>query len=145
MNLKLKLINHIDTYKIRQAILWPDMPIENIKLPEDEQALHIGAFIGKLHVGVISLFNDKDIFQFRKLAVLKDFQGKGIGKELVNNCILRASKKESIMLWCNARQESMGFYKKLGFSIDPTIFHKSEIIYQKAYIKYPYTALTMKK
>ncbi|KAJ3773648.1 hypothetical protein FB446DRAFT_731992 [Lentinula raphanica] len=53
---------HVErTLSLRHEVLWPDMPVEVVKLPEDEDGWHFGAFIedplGKDDlVAVISLF-----------------------------------------------------------------------------------------
>lgn len=132
MNITLKPISYTDTYHIRHLVLWPDKPIEHVKVSGDESAIHIGAFINDKHVGVTSLFIDNDQAQFRKLAVLPEFQGYGIGSVLIKECITIAKNKGVKTLWCDARQDATRFYEKLGFIIDPEVFTKSDILYQNA-------------
>lgn len=132
MKADIQLINSHDTYEIRHKILWPNELIEHVKIKEDDLAIHLGAFVNKNHVGVVSLFSDAKNFQFRKLAVLEEFRGHGIGATLILECIQIASKNDAKKIWCDARQDAVNFYQKLGFKIDSKVFMKSGILYQKA-------------
>lgn len=128
-----KMIAADDTYKIRHRVLWPNRPISEIKIPEDINARHFGAYIDGKLVGVVSLFREGDTFQFRKLAVLAEYRGHGIGKTLINSCIIEARKYQVKSLWCDARSSAIEFYKKLGFSVETDVFMKNGKEYQKAY------------
>ncbi len=70
-------------------------------------------------VGVCALFNEgKGIFELARMAVLPKFQGKGIGKELIKQCILKAQliKAKKVYLVSNTKLETaIGLYKKYGF------------------------------
>ncbi|KAJ4482559.1 hypothetical protein J3R30DRAFT_3460525 [Lentinula aciculospora] len=51
------------TVSLRHEVLWPDMPIDNVKLPEDKHGWHFGAFVDESlanddPIAVISLFLD---------------------------------------------------------------------------------------
>lgn len=129
MNLTSKPIPYTDTYHIRHLVLWPDKPVEHVKVVGNESAIYIGAFSQDKHVGVISLFIANDHAPFRKLAVLPEFQGYGIGRVLIKQCITIEKNKSVKTLWCDA-----SFYEKLGFIIDPEVFTKSSILYPKAMI-----------
>lgn len=130
----IKMITAEDTYQIRQRVLWPDKPISSIKIAEDKNALHIGAFVDGKLVGIVSLFRDNENFQFRKLAVLAEHRGCGIGQKLINECIIKAREQQVKILWCDARHSALDFYKKLDFTIDPETFIKNDKEYQKAYL-----------
>lgn len=133
MKVDIQLIHCSDTYEIRHKVLWPNKLIEHVKIKEDDLAIHLGAFVNKNHIGVVSIFSNNEDFQFRKLAVLEDFRGYGIGTTLILECIQIAAKKGAKKLWCDARQDAICFYQKLGFEIDSTVFTKSGILYQKAF------------
>ncbi|TFK68829.1 GCN5-related N-acetyltransferase [Pluteus cervinus] len=101
------------TLPLRQKVLWPDLSLAQLMLPEDSNGIHLGAFIPQQreHVAVISLFieplpidnkshhcldnvspasNDADLqiqpgvmVRFRKFACEPDYQGYGIGTRLL--------------------------------------------------------------
>ncbi len=145
MSWSFKSIGHEDTYEIRHKVLWPEKSIEHVKLEGDESALHIGVFVDERQVGVVSLFRDEKSFQFRKLAVLPEFRGFGAGTALIGVCMAIASKLGAETLWCDARQTAMDFYKSLGFEIDPKVFPKSDVFYQKAIAHPPYPEISLKE
>lgn len=128
-----KKISATDTYSIRHFVLWPNLPISEVKISEDNDATHFGAYVDSKLVGVISLFCDGENFQFRKLAVLNEYRGYRIGQKLVYECIVASQKHQAKILWCDARCSAIDFYKKIGFRIDPKIFIKNNKDYQKAY------------
>ena len=130
----IKMITAENTYHIRQRVLWPDKPISSIKISEDKNALHIGAFVDGKLVGIVSLFRDGENCQFRKLAVLAEYRGCGIGQKLINECIIKAREQQAKILWCDARHSALYFYRKLDFTIDPESFIKNGKEYQKAYL-----------
>lgn len=128
-----KMISAEDTYQIRHRVLWPNRPISGIKIPEDRSAIHLGAFVDGKLVGVVSLFRDGETFQFRKLAVVAEYRGYGIGQKLINGCIIEAQKYQAKTLWCDARCSAIEFYRKLNFTVDSEVFMKDGKEYQKAY------------
>nr|WP_280115299.1 GNAT family N-acetyltransferase [Flavobacterium fluviatile] len=63
---------------------------------------------------MVSCFIFDDEMQFRKLATLQEFQGRGIASELLEYIYELARKKDLRRVWCNARLEKKYFYEKLG-------------------------------
>lgn len=143
MRWNLKKINALKTYGIRQQVLWPDKPVEHVMIPGDELATHIGLFADDVHVGVISLFVDGREMQFRKLAILPTSRGHKGGQALIASCLAIAAQNGASKLWCDARQDAMGFYTKMGFEINEDVFLKSDVSYQKAFLNAPYPDITL--
>jgi GNAT superfamily N-acetyltransferase len=123
--MEIKKINAIDTYPVRQEVLRKGKPIETcqFKGDDDENTVHFGLYQKEQLIGIISifkeknnLFQEKNQFQIRGMAVLEDFQGKGFGAELVkvaeNYCI----NQNVDLIWFNAREIAVSFYKKLGYT-----------------------------
>ncbi|PHR69357.1 MAG: GNAT family N-acetyltransferase [Lutibacter sp.] len=120
----IKFISTEETYKIRREILR-----RNISLTEkneddfDKTTFHLGAFIDDKLVSVATFMqNDHKYFEgfqyrLRGMATLNEFQGKGLGKELILKAEEVLKVKEVDVLWCNARVVALGFYKKMGFKI----------------------------
>ncbi len=143
MRWNLKKIDALKTYAIRQQVLWPDKPVEHVMIAGDELATHIGLFADDVHVGVISLFVDGGEMQFRKLAILPASRGHKGGKALIASCVAIAAQNRASKLWCDARQDAMGVYSKMGFKIGKDVFFKSGRPYQKAFLNAPYPDITL--
>jgi GNAT superfamily N-acetyltransferase len=124
------------TYAIRKAILWPNGPEHMIVIDEDglPSTQHLGLYDGDLHFGVISLFTTDDgRMQFRKFALLEDYQNKGAGSKLLSHVIDLAKAQNISLLWCNARVDAAPFYQRFGFSFETESFFRSDIEYKIAY------------
>ena len=119
--------NYNETLALRQQVLYPEKDIEFVKLPNDDMGLHIGIEENKELVSVISLFIERESrsVQFRKLATRTDLQGKGYASNLMKWLIDYASDMQLSRLWCNARKESVGFYKKFGYKETDQTFEKN--------------------
>ena len=130
--LVLKPITADQTLALRQRVLWPGKPLEFVRVPKDDTALHLGAFDRDKLVGVASFYPIEDTAQLRKLAVDPAFQGQGIGAKLVLAGAESLRKTDLKTMWCDARVTAIGFYERLGFCIEPRTFDKSGVLYRKA-------------
>jgi GNAT superfamily N-acetyltransferase len=95
--------------------MYPNRPIEFVKLDNDFDGLHFGLYLSHELTGVVSLFTNGSEGQFRKLAILQQAQGQGLGKQLMEYLIDFCKLQGLTKLWCNARVNSKDFYQKLGF------------------------------
>ncbi|MRX38023.1 GNAT family N-acetyltransferase [Flavobacterium sp. LC2016-23] len=123
--MEIRAIKASQTWTIRHEVMWPDKPFEFVQLAEDDSGLHFGVFIGEKLVSIVSCFIDGDEMQFRKLATLEEYQGKGIASELLRFILKLAKEKELKKVWCNARTNKKSFYEKFGMSDTHKIFTKS--------------------
>lgn len=122
--MEIKEINYKETWPIRHKVMWPEEKLDYIKLKDDAQGIHFGAYYNDLLVSVISLFIDNDEAQFRKFATLNDFQGKGIGSDLLKHTISYCIHNKIKRLFCNARLEKVDFYKRFGLVETDEVFCK---------------------
>ncbi|MEL6357689.1 MAG: GNAT family N-acetyltransferase, partial [Bacteroidota bacterium] len=77
-----------DTWPLRQSIMWPEHPIEFVKLERDTtDGIHLGLFIEEQLVSIISLYINGYDMQFRKFATVVEQQGKGYGSLLLRYVI----------------------------------------------------------
>lgn len=132
----IKSIKAQETYTIRQAVLRQGLPIESCVFPNDDSnsTVHLGYFENENLVGVISLFlNSNEIFevqnqyQIRGMAVLENYQKKGIGNALVKEAEKLLYDKNINFIWFNARENAVGFYEKLGYKTFGTRFDISGV------------------
>lgn len=117
------------TWQLRQEVLWPSKPLAYVKIPEDEKGLHCGVKVKGELVSVISLFIKEEEAQFRKFATLHKEQGKGYGSYLLSHILQEAKKLGVKRIWCNARVETAGFYKRFGMVETDNRFYKGDIPY----------------
>ena len=119
-------------------MLYPGQQPFEMKMAEDADGMHFGAFTDGLLAGVVSLFHMGTDFQFRKLAVKPDQQHQGIGTALLDAVAGQAMQDGGMRLWCNARTTAIPFYLKKNFAQNGEVFEKNGIVYvrmEKSLIK----------
>jgi GNAT superfamily N-acetyltransferase len=114
---------------IRQQVMWPDKPIDFVRVPEDENGIHFGLFVEENLVSVVSVFIHGREAQFRKFATLEQFQGKGYGSILLQNIFDFLEEKNTSRIWCNARTSKAGYYQKFGMTTTAATFEKEGMEY----------------
>ncbi|SHM14821.1 Acetyltransferase (GNAT) domain-containing protein [Flavobacterium saccharophilum] len=124
--MKITSIKASETWEIRHKVMWPDQPFEFVQLEEDDFGLHFGVYAQEKLVSVVSCFIVDDEMQFRKLATLVDYQGKGIASLLLNHILKLAKDKGLTKVWCNARNNKKSFYEKFGMASSGKTFIKSD-------------------
>ena len=113
-------------YKLFVSVGWADEStttqamIDNFNKPFINSTIVISAWDNDLLVGCVRVLSDK---MFRSviydLAVLPEYQGKGIGKELVKKCREEIPNSEWLVGTINERAS---FYEKLGFEKNTDVF-----------------------
>ena len=119
----IKKINYKKTFEIRQPVLRQGMPIESCFFAndEDKSTLHFGLFDNEILLGVISVFVNKNFafaqgsqYQIRGMAVLQSSQNKGFGRLLIEH-VEKAINNKTNLIWMNARENAVPFYKKMNY------------------------------
>lgn len=139
----IKEITALETFSVRHPVLRPGKNIETCHFDGDnlESTKHFGYFEDEKLAGVASLFqtstpllSEKNQFQLRGMAVLKEFQKKGIGEALVKFAEHNTISRNGKIIWFNAREIAVPFYKKLGYKIISEPFDIGDI--GKHYVMY---------
>lgn len=102
-------------WPLRHQVMYPELTIDDVKLENDSDGIHFGLFEDNKLITVVSLFQSRNEMQFRKFATLNAFQGMGYGSLMLEYLITFAGEQGCGRLWCNARKNASGFYKKFGF------------------------------
>ena len=121
----IRKISAEETYPVRQQVLRPGRPATEVFFEGDLEAdtFHLGYFDADEIVGVATYVARKNSFfetdlqyQLRGMAVLPDYRGKNIGQALLlhGEKLLKNDHSE-ILLWFNAREVAIPFYKKYGY------------------------------
>lgn len=84
----------------------------------EDQSFHIMVTDKNRVVGIGRLqFNSDDEAQIRYMAVEPDFEGQGIGKQIINALERYAIDNTAETIVLDAREPVVGFYEKLGYKI----------------------------
>lgn len=112
-----------DTIAVRHPVLRKGRPRQDCYFSGDDDAgtFHLGVFDENKLVGVATFLENnysgltEKQMQLRGMAVLENYQGKGLGAQLLNKAEEIILKKNIHIIWCNARIIAVPFYEKLGF------------------------------
>lgn len=122
----IKIINSEETHQIRHPVLRAGKSIDSCVFEGDnhETTIHLGLYINTKIIGICSFFknNNKNIFQehqyqLRGMAILKEFQGKGLGSTILSYGEIFLKEKKTKTIWCNAREVALHFYKQNGYQV----------------------------
>ena len=129
--LRIRAISAAETYPLRHAVLWPDQPLDYVKVENDAAGQHFGAFRQDELVAVISLFLTGPEARFRKFATHPAAQRQGIGSGLLRHVLEVARRQGAASIWCDARQDAAGFYARFGMQPEGEVFYKGPVPYQR--------------
>jgi len=127
----IKKIATTETYPVRLPVLRKGKPVESRRFDGDdlETTLHFGLFLDQELVGIVSLFQKKALFSWKKkqfqirgMAVLDNHRKKDFGKALIIQCEEECKNQGADLIWFNARMEACGFYEKMGYQKTGTAF-----------------------
>lgn len=83
---------------------------------------HFSAWDGKGIVGIASLYQENfegepqaSGWRLRGMAVLPTVRRAGVGAKLVDQCLAHIREQRGALLWCNAREGALSFYRALHF------------------------------
>ncbi len=113
-NINIREVPMEDVWNMRQAIMYPDEPIDFVKLDNDDDGIHLGLYENDVLLSVISLFEEQETVQFRKFATIVSRQGRGFGTKLLQYVMDWAVKNTKKSIWCNARLSATALYQKFG-------------------------------
>ncbi|WP_215408103.1 GNAT family N-acetyltransferase [Vibrio gigantis] len=129
--MEIKQISATEVLAVRHQVLWPDKPMSFCRVPDDDQATHYGAFVGEMLVCVASIYIQGHEARLRKFATLPEFQGQGIGSNVIEHSISNLKDLNIRYFWCDARTTALGFYQKFGMAAEGSEFEKSGVRYYK--------------
>ncbi|MFA6945232.1 MAG: GNAT family N-acetyltransferase [Pedobacter sp.] len=119
----IRFISTEDTLALRSLVLREGADHELCRFEGDdsESSFHLGYFKDEELICIASFHKqgregfDGTGYQLRGMATLPDFQGKGIGNQLLNFAIVYLRGLKANYIWCNARKAALRFYLGLGF------------------------------
>ncbi|MNK07011.1 Acetyltransferase (GNAT) family protein [compost metagenome] len=120
----IKQITSQETFAVRLPVLRPGKPIDSCIFDGDDlnTTAHFGIYDDEIIVGVTSIFqtstpllSQKQQFQLRGMAIVDSHQKRGLGDQLVQRAEQYVKENNAEVLWFNAREIAVGFYKKMGY------------------------------
>ncbi|MFD2291626.1 GNAT family N-acetyltransferase [Mariniflexile gromovii] len=136
MNYTIKHISATEAYAVRHPVLRAGKPIESCIFDGDdfETTFHLGIFTKNHLVGVCSflknnheLLTETSQYQLRGMAVLSEYQSLGLGKLILNHGEVLLTAQNIQIIWCNAREIAVDFYKKMDYKIAGEAFNIKDI------------------
>ena len=110
-----------DIEQIRTTVFINEQKVP-VKLEWDEfdkESTHILAYYNNIPVGTARLLNDGHI---GRMAVLKDYRNRNIGKNMLKYLLELAKKKSLDNIELSAQKHAVEFYKKYGFSVTSDVY-----------------------
>lgn len=118
-----------DGYWVRRKVFIEEQKVpEELEIDEyDKAADHVIVYINNNPVatGRFVAINGEDLFG--RIAVLKEYRGRGLGKIVVDNLINKAEEKGIDEVHLHAQLTAKGFYESLGFEAYGEIFDDAGI------------------
>lgn len=123
--MKVQQITAEEAMDLRARILRPGQPLSTIQYAEDYSptTFHLGLIQdgkiicnGTFISGVCDYFPDHSVaYRLRGMAVDNEFQGQGLGTQLLAAAEKILVERACSLLWFNARTTALHFYEKNGF------------------------------
>ena len=114
--------------RIEVFVREQNVPVE-LELDDKDHSMntvHIGYFNGDKLIGVARLVDvDKDVIHIGRVAIDREYRGRGIGHELIIGCenIAQQILKRKIIIELSAQIQAENFYKSLGYNrVNDTIY-----------------------
>ena len=95
------------------------MELEIDEKDNSENTVHIGFFDNNKLIGVARLIDmDKDVIHIGRVAIDREYRGRGIGHEVIIGCenIAKQILKKEIIIELSAQIQAEKFYESLGYN-----------------------------
>lgn len=127
----IRIITLDEALPVRHRVLWPNKPLSFCTVEGDESSIHYGVYLHNVLVCVASTFINYRVARLRKFATLEEFQGRGVGTQLIRHIVGEITRANVETFWCDARTTAVGFYEKFGMEVQGDEFIRSGISYYK--------------
>jgi predicted GNAT family N-acyltransferase len=111
---------------VPEEIEWDD---------DDRRAIHFLALVSGKAVGTARLVMRRGGAKIGRMAVLKSYRRKGIGKKLLKRSIETANRRGAQKIYLHAQVPVIGFYETRGFRCVGPVFKEAGISHRKMILK----------
>jgi len=124
-------------YDIRMRVFVQEqgVPAEIELDRDDNRAIHFLALVSGKPAGTARLVKNRGAVKIGRMAVLKPFRRKGVGKTLLRQAIATAKKLHANKIYLHAQVAVTGFYEKQNFRCAGPIFDEAGIPHRKMVLK----------
>jgi predicted GNAT family N-acyltransferase len=98
---------------------------------DDKRAFHFLAFEGNQAVGTARVVMRHRNAKIGRMAVLKNYRGKGIGTKLLRRAIITALRQGAQKIYLHAQVPVIGFYEAMAFRCVGAVFKEAGIPHRK--------------
>jgi len=136
-HIKVKKLNHPkelqEAFSIRLRVFVAEQGVpREIELDtDDKKATHFLAYVANRAVGTTRLVFKRGEAKIGRMAVLKRYRGRGVGKVLLIRAVRWARKSGARTIFLNAQVPVVGFYEKMGFNCVGRSFMEAGIPHRK--------------
>ena len=102
---------------------------------DDDRAIHFLATSDGKAVGTARVVPHHGSAKIGRMAVLKSYRGKGVGKKLLQRAVATAKKLGARTIYLHAQVPVIEFYEKLGFRCVGPVFDEAGIPHPKMILK----------
>lgn len=129
---KIHLIRAEQVWPLRHKVLRPHQTLMDCVYPQDSwpNTFHVGAVtesglvigIATFHEERFAELQSKTPYRLRGMASDSEFQGRGIGRHVLEYGFQELKRRKCDLIWCNAREVAFPFYEKLGLRYQGPMF-----------------------
>ena len=117
--------------RIRVFVREQGVPQEIEMDRDDKRALHFLAIESRKAVGTARVVMRHGNAKIGRMAVLKNYRGRGIGTQLLKRAIVTAKEQGAQKFYLHAQVPVIGFYEAMGFHYVGRIFSEAGIPHRK--------------
>lgn len=131
-----------DALKIRKIVFVEEqnVPLELEIDDLEEKTIYVTGYLNDMPAATARIYEKSPgAYKVQRVALLKEYRGKGLGIDLMNEIKQYAAKHNGNKLILDAQDHALPFYKKLGYTICSEGFmdagiphHSMELILQSA-------------
>ena len=116
-------------FRIRMRVFVEEQGVpKDIELDGDDQrAIHFLATMGGKAVGTARIVARRNTAKIGRMAVLKSYRRRDVGKRLLQRAITETRKLGAAKIYLHAQVPVIGFYEKLHFHCNGPIFEEAGI------------------
>lgn len=126
-------------FAIRMRVFVKEQGVpEEIELDrDDERATHLLAVAGEKSIGTARVVVRRGSAKIGRMAVLKSYRRRGVGKQLLKRAIATATRQGAGKIYLHAQVSVIGFYEKMGFRCAGPVFDEAGIAHRKMILPGP--------
>ena len=132
-----KVLNYLSEEErfIREEVFCKEQGFVNEIDDLEDSSFHLLYYFNDLVIGVCRFYElEKDIYIIGRIAVLKEYRNKGLGREIVNSAISYIKELKAKKIYIYSQLHAVGFYEKLGFIVESDIFYEEDHPHKKVYL-----------